>query len=262
MTIVSESDAAGHEPTVPLAPLARVGRTDGSIRVFFLEENQLCRKLLVDALAEYGFAVQGFANSASLLDALDSGVHADIIIVLDGGLSKTSGIDLLSQVRRNGVNLPVVFLTAHEGRPAFARSAIDFIDKSRGADVLARRLKCAVEAVKLPADPRPGELMVCGRLVLKTDACRAYWDGVDVELSRGEYNVVHLLVSNAGRFVTYRAVYDRMHYEGFVAEGYRANVRSAIKRIRSRFRNYDAAFAEIENYTTFGYCWRKPEGAA
>ena len=62
--------------------------------------------------------------------------------------------------------------------------------------------------------------------------------------------------------MTYRAVYDRPHYEGFIAgireDGYRANVRSAIKRIRNKFRACDSAFEEIENYTGFGYCWRKP----
>ena len=65
-----------------------------------------------------------------------------------------------------------------------------------------------------------------------------------------------------GRFVTYRAIYDRMHYEGFIAgsggDGYRANVRSAIKRIRNKFRERDATFAEIENYNSFGYRWGKP----
>jgi hypothetical protein len=47
-------------------------------------------------------------------------------------------------------------------------------------------------------------------------------------------------VSNVGSFVTYRAVYDRLRYEGFIAgsgnDGFRANVRSAIKRIRNKFR--------------------------
>jgi two-component system response regulator ChvI len=54
-----------------------------------------------------------------------------------------------------------------------------------------------------------------------------------------------------------------MRSEGFIAgageDGYRANVRSAIKRIRNKFRGCDPAFDEIKNYTSFGYCWRKPE---
>ena len=65
-----------------------------------------------------------------------------------------------------------------------------------------------------------------------------------------------------GRYVTYRAIYDRQHYEGFIAgdgaDGYRANVRSAIKRIRNKFRSFDSTFDEIENYNGFGYCWKKP----
>ena len=62
--------------------------------------------------------------------------------------------------------------------------------------------------------------------------------------------------------MTYRALYDRPRHEGFVAgdgqEGFKANVRSAIKRIRNKLRACDPAFDEIENYSGFGYGWRKP----
>jgi hypothetical protein len=36
-------------------------------------------------------------------------------------------------------------------------------------------------------------------------------------------------------------------------------VRSAIKRIRNKFRSFDPTFDEIENYSGFGYCWKKPD---
>jgi two-component system response regulator ChvI len=36
-------------------------------------------------------------------------------------------------------------------------------------------------------------------------------------------------------------------------------VRSAIKRIRNKFRDLDPTFEEIENYSGFGYCWKKPD---
>ena len=171
-------------------------------------------------------------------------------------------------MRRRGVDLPVVLLArrAHADHEslAFDRGALDFIDKARGVEVLARRLRRVAEVAKRLAAPRADEPVVRGRLVLQPKSGRAYWDEVDVGLTLGEYNVVHLLASTAGRHVTYRAIYDRMHYEGFIAgsgeDGYRANVRSAIKRIRRKFRERDAAFAEIENYTAFGYCWRKPGG--
>jgi two-component system response regulator ChvI len=103
--------------------------------------------------------------------------------------------------------------------------------------------------------------MICGKLLLRPDVGRAYWQDADLDLTLGEYNIVHMLASNLGRYVTYRAIYDRLHYEGFIAgsgpDGYRANVRSAIKRIRNKFRDLDPTFDKIENYTGFGYCWRK-----
>jgi two-component system response regulator ChvI len=87
---------------------------------------------------------------------------------------------------------------------------------------------------------------------------------VDVGLTTGEYKIVHLLATSAGRYTTYRAIYDRVTYEGFIAgvgnTGYRANVRSVIKRIRNKFRACDPAFVEIVNYAAFGYCWGSPAG--
>jgi two-component system response regulator ChvI len=149
---------------------------------------------------------------------------------------------------------------------AFDHGAVDFIAKSRDRQVLVRRLRSVVELVKPKPKTKPKtdlpveERLACGKLLLESS--RACWNQVDVDLTLGEYNIVHLLASKAGSFATYRSVYDRLRYEGFIsgngADGYRANVRSAIKRIRNKFRACDPAFDEIENYTGFGYCWRKP----
>jgi two-component system response regulator ChvI len=145
---------------------------------------------------------------------------------------------------------------------AFDHGAVDFIAKSRDRQVLVRRLRSVVERVKPKAktDLPVQERLACDKLLLESS--RAHWNQVDVDLTLGEYNIVHLLASKPGSFVTYRAVYDRLRHEGFIAgygaDGYRANVRSAIKRIRNKFRALDPTFDKIENYTGFGYCWRKP----
>jgi two-component system response regulator ChvI len=104
--------------------------------------------------------------------------------------------------------------------------------------------------------------MVVGKLVLKPAVSRAFWNEVDVGLTVGEYKIVDLLASHAGRYVTYRSIYDCIHYAGFVAgsgdHGYRGNVRSNIKRIRIKFHACDPDFDEIQNYMGFGYCWKTP----
>ncbi|MEE8506106.1 MAG: helix-turn-helix domain-containing protein, partial [Kiloniellales bacterium] len=47
---------------------------------------------------------------------------------------------------------------------------------------------------------------------------------------------------------------------GYGSEGFRANVRSFIKRIRKKFRDVDSDFDRIDNYPGFGYRWRDEPG--
>ena len=101
---------------------------------------------------------------------------------------------------------------------ALERGAADFIDKARGVDVLAKRLERVVEAAINPVGPVSVEKsIVVGKLVLKPTVSRAYWNELDVGLTVGEYSIVDLLASNVGRYMTYRAIYDRLRYEGFNA---------------------------------------------
>lgn len=251
-------------------------------RVILVEEDQYYREILTVELLRQGFAVDAFGDATALLGSLATAADADLA-VLDWDLPQMPGIKLLAQLRQHGLELPVVFLTgkviagSHHDKcllasrealnayeyMAFDNGAVDFIAKSRDRQVLVRRLRNVVDLAKpkMKTDLRSAERLVCGKLLLEDN--RAYWDHVDVDLTLGEYNIVHLLVSKAGSFATYRAVYDRLRYEGFVAgtgpQGYRANVRSAIKRIRNKFRACAPEFDDIENYHGFGYCWRKPD---
>ena len=267
MAICLEHNAVSASPMSPFVALPSVGKAD-PIRALLADDDQAYREILSAELSAQGVVVRSFSDGASLLHLLDFAVDADLII-LAWNPPQPSGLDLLLQLRRRGVNLPVVFV-ARRGLPsheslALDMGAIDFIDKARGVEVLVRRLGRAAGVGKRTADQHADKRIVCGKLAVMPGISRAYWDGVDVGLTHGEYNIVHLLVSNVSRFVTYRAIYDRMHYEGFIGgdgnEGYRANVRSAIKRIRNKFRALDPAFDEIENYNGFGYCWKHADAS-
>jgi two-component system response regulator ChvI len=231
------------------------------IRVLFVEDDEYYREFVGDELSWHGFAIRSFADGASLLGSLDTAADADVI-VLDWGLPKISGIDLLPQLRRHGVNLPVVFLTGYtlpaNESLAFERGAIDFIDKARGVEVLVRRLRLV--AGKPAANFHPQKRIVCGKLALRPSVHRAYWNEADAGLTVGEYDIVYLLASHVGHYLTYRAIYDLQYYEGFIAgngeQGYRTNVRSTIRRIRKKFCELDPTFGEIETSAALGYRWR------
>lgn len=238
-------------------------RKTDPIRVLFVEDDEYYREIVGNELSDHGFAVSSFADGDSLLSSLDTGVDADVI-VLDWMLPDISGIDLLPQLRRHGVKLPVVFLTSHSQIAheslAFVRGAIDFIDKTRGVEILIRRLRLAAEAGNVAASFAGDKRFVCGKLVLRTNVSRAYWNGTDVGLTLSEYDIVRLLASNVARYLTYREIYNLQYYEGFIAgngkQGYRANVRSTIKRIRKKFCALDPTFSEIETSDSLGYRWR------
>ena len=97
-------------------------------------------------------------------------------------------------------------------------------------------------------------------MLLRRSSKRALWRGHDVSLSRSEYEVIALLAERAGTDVGYRDIYDVVQGYGFVAghgeEGYRANVRAMVKRIRRKFTDTDPEFAALDNYPGFGYRWR------
>ena len=74
-----------------------------------------------------------------------------------------------------------------------------------------------VVGFKQPTPRQADKSIACGKLVLKPEISRAFWNGVDVGLTIGEYKIVHLLATSAGRYITYRAIYDSLTYEGFIA---------------------------------------------
>ena len=233
---------------------------NGKLRVIVVDDDALFCEMLTAELEEQGFSVTVFADGQALLQNPNVAVDTDII-VLDWNLPHIQGIDLLPRMHKLGINVPVVFLT---GRPltiheamAFDRGAVDFVDKSRGIAILVHRLRVAAQA---KGPDLVGESRYrCGRLVLQHHVSRAFWDDVDAGLTVGEFRIVHLLARNAGQYVSYRAIYDEVRYRGFLSgngdNGYRTNVRSAVKRIRRKFEKLDPSFNEIQNFMAFGYVW-------
>jgi two-component system response regulator ChvI len=211
MAATFDQVAMGLDARAPVL-LGSVNEPD-AIRALLIEDGAIDRGLLAQELSQQGFAVQ---TVASLPGAPDADV-----IVLHCDRAKISSIDLLVKLHRQGVNIPVVLLTdkalpAHECL-ALDKGAVDVICKSRGSEVLARRLKSVVKASNPTDQPRSDRSVICGKLLLRPDLSRAYWKDADLDLTLGEYNILHLLASNVGRYVTYRAIYDRLHYEGFIA---------------------------------------------
>lgn len=228
-----------------------------------VDDDEHYLEVLSAELADRGFSVSCFPDGPSLLAAMSTGVAAEVAL-LDWVLPEMSGVELLGALRAQGIDLPVIFLTGYSAAErelqALDRGAVDFVDKARGTEVLARRLRVIIEGRRHAPPPAAPPVERHGALALHQATARALWRERDVGLTITEYKLVAHLVSHKGQPQTYRALYDVAHYAGFVAgsgeAGHNTNVRSLMKRIRRKFLALDPDFAEIENMASVGYRWR------
>lgn len=235
------------------------------IRILLIDDDDGFRGSLASRLVDEDFQVAECASGRDALELLGVDQAFDLIF-LDWRMPGLSGIEVLQQIKAAEIEIPVVCLTEvtteRNEASALDGGAADFLDKSRSAAVLARRVRLLVGSRRV-AQPEPPEVLKLADLDIHSRVNRAYWHGRLVPLTTTEFRVVQLLATRAGEDVSYRAIYDVVHGRGFIAgdgsEGYRTNVRSMIKRIRQKFRELDEGFEAIENYPGFGYRWCRVE---
>ena len=235
-------------------------------RLVLVDDDRLFLEVFSANLRTAGFDPVCFDDPQAALTALRVGTGA-CACVLDLDMPGLDGLSFLRAVKAEGIELPVMFVTSH-GAPMFEEQAlrdgaVEFIDKARGPAIILQRLELVTrprDPATLPAAAATEADVASGRLMLRCRSRRALWNGEEVPLSRTEFDVVHRLVTAGGDDVAYRQIYDAIKGEGFLAgpgeEGYRANVRAMIKRIRRKFEAVDAGFACLGSYPGFGYRWR------
>jgi two-component system, OmpR family, response regulator ChvI len=236
-------------------------------RIALVDDDPLFLSVFAANLRAAGYRTVCFDDPEQALASLQRDAPLDAY-VLDWNMPGLDGLALFKLLRAGGVAVPVLFLTSY-GQPIFEEAALDagaadFVDKSRGPAIILHRLSLALarrdapDALQSGADRADQQI---GELLLSESSKRATWRDRHVPLSRNEFDVVALLANSAGRDIGYRQIYDVVRGDGFVAgqgeDGYRANVRAMVKRIRRKFVQLDPDFAALQNYPGFGYRWHR-----
>lgn len=250
---------------MPTAPASIPAAVTTPETVVIVDDDPMLRRTVATNLEEAGYRVVVCDGGKMVLNYFREGGRAAAVL-LDWHMPEIDGPEVLRRLRASGNPVPVLFLTGHNQpiyeEAALAGGAVDFVDKSKSFGIILQRLRLAIGTKATGPGTRSAAPGASDSSPIQFDdeSSRVSWRGSQVDLTLTEYRVTRMLAARPGRDVSYREIYDLVRGEGFRAgsgeEGYRANVRALIKRIRQKFRDVDPAFDLIENYPGFGYRWK------
>lgn len=239
-----------------------------SHHLLLVDDDPLFADTLALNLEDEGFEVTQCRDGQEAIDRLGDGLQVDLVL-LDWRMPRLDGLATLKAIRPIAPDLPVIFLTSL-GDPlyeeaALDKGAVDFVEKNRSFGVVLKRIHLGLARTQARSTERAdGTPSADPHLQLRPDGSRVVWKGIEVPLTLTEAKVVTLLAARRGTDVTFRQIYDVVRGQGFLAgsgdNGYRANVRAMIRRIRQKFRDVDPGFDRLETYSGFGYRWREDDG--
>jgi DNA-binding response OmpR family regulator len=170
------------------------------MRILLVEDDPQLGDGLMVGLRQAGFAVDWVKDGAAADAALTTEPFG--LMVLDLGLPKLSGMDLLRRLRARGQDLPVLILTARDAIvdkvAGLDCGADDFLVKPVDLDELAARIR----ALARRAAGRAMPVLRHNGLMLDPAARQVTLDDRPIELSPREFSLLHVLLENAGRVMT------------------------------------------------------------
>jgi two-component system, OmpR family, KDP operon response regulator KdpE len=175
-----------------------------AIRVLVVDDEPAIRRALRPPLVELGFQVAEASRGEEALQALRGAVYD--VVLLDINMPGIGGIETLRRIRGFAPRLPVLMLTVRDQEEdkveALDMGADDYVTKPFSTRELIARLRTAVRRVRAPARPEDAPIEI-GEIRLEPVKRRVTKRGVQVRLTRKEFDILWCLMSRAGRVVTY-----------------------------------------------------------
>ena len=179
------------------------------MRLLLVEDDPMIGASVQRGLRQDGHTVDWVRDGAAAELAVANGVHE--MILLDLGLPRKSGLDLLASLRRKGVALPVLVITARDSVADRVKGldagADDYLVKPFDLDELSARIRALMRRHGGRASP----VIEHGALTLNPATHEVTLAGLPVSLSGREFALLHALVEQPGVPLSRAQLEDRIY---------------------------------------------------
>lgn len=178
-------------------------------RLLLVEDDELLGTGLRAGLTQFGYTVDWVKDGKSAVQALQNETFGTII--LDLGLPKLSGIDVLKVLRAKKNMTPVLILTANDSLEArvagLDAGADDFLPKPFDLRELCARIR----ALQRRTASRAAPVIMVQNIKLDPAARKIYLNNEEIECSRREFVLMQMLMENSGKVLTREQITQNLY---------------------------------------------------
>ena len=202
-------------------------------KILLAEDDRELRQLFQHVLTKNGYTAVGVSNGLEALEVLEGG-YFDLLIS-DIMMPKMDGYTLVRTIRDEGMNMPVLMITAKDAfddmRMGFLSGSDDYMVKPVNVNEMVLRVGALLRRAQMANERR----QVIGGTVLECDSLSVHTGNETMTLPQKEFMLLYKMVSFPGRIFTRQQLMDDIW--GYSSETDTHTVDVHIGRLRERFRD-------------------------